>query len=934
MRMIPKINHAQIKNVWKSTGEIEKDFTKNPDLQFRFCPFKIILGAINSTEAGSKPPTSTPNDFNTFSKIFTGREAILAVWKNSFDLIEPDLTTGINATGKKLLKVGDVFYGNVISDQLGISYSASPQNNAFIQEQAIKNVVINIPNESKNFHFINNLLDNMYHLYMIPEINAVKTDTSYETDRQWYYLEVATKTYNNDTKEVAFIQATFSSLNDKLATSGLAINQYVQLGAVGEPIAIPALDLNKNIILDPNYLTPRPVTHAQVTFYGTVGKIAIGLWGRNINKTDGKTINMNPTHLIFPLNYQASTFDPVSFNALPETNYVLTVGAKSTVDTYQQWAETIAPMYDDNSKKTFEGHILTDVAKTTDTNKLDDTGKYTPYWENKFLNNITLDQNKFFTIGNPYFVYFNQDNKKLRGQISGYIINNLKFKNLRNLNALMYFLYNSLNEIPKSVRETVKIQLNTIPAFGSFFNFFTGGMNIGFKKVSNLLIPQFNIVNFFMSAELYRFYTNVIYSKKTEKNIMPYDIFRNGTPDEVTALLGTSSHMTSFTFNLTDNINLSTYDIDSNNIVESKYMNLVNISQINPNNHQQIYLLPPVEDFDLQPPIFSNDNYNGFYLDMIDILVQGKCNFKLTFYSMPNDYEGAVSDEFSIWAGTYQTVGKASGNIRLIKNNFVLANNTYSFKNKYNYPKAVNPPPPNEIPNTIFIDLSNVKFSNTYQNTFYYEWPQRYYVIPKNNSFNSWIKDITIDIFDYGYQNIQDFLNDYKTFKLSLNFKMKSYEGNISINEANSSSPIIIDDLRNIPINNNAYNPYIYATNEYFNILDNVEHSGTNCKYLVYRELNTYPRLQNYYIKPTLSTSNYYYKKLGDTNQQTDPNNKTVTFIQLWIIMNINENTKKINITFNFIGSLFAYNNHLRPNIKIKGEIDFQNIQISPRVTE
>ncbi len=64
---------------------------------------------------------------------------------------------------------------------------------------------------------------------------------------------------------------------------------------------------------------------------------------------------------------------------------------------------------------------------------------------------------------------------------------------------------------------------------------------------------------------------------------------------------------------------------------------------------------------------------------MIDILVQGKCNFKLTFYSMPNDYEGAVSDDFSIWVGTYQTVGKASGNIRLIKNKFLLANNTYNF---------------------------------------------------------------------------------------------------------------------------------------------------------------------------------------------------------------------------------------------------------------
>lgn len=113
-----------------------------------------------------------------------------------------------------------------------------------------------------------------------------------------------------ENKELAYIQCTFSSLNDKLATSGLAINQYVQLGAVGDPVAIPTLDLNNNIILDQDYLPPRPVTHAQITFYGTVGKIGIGLWGRNINKTDNKEITMNPTHLIFHLNYQASTLWP------------------------------------------------------------------------------------------------------------------------------------------------------------------------------------------------------------------------------------------------------------------------------------------------------------------------------------------------------------------------------------------------------------------------------------------------------------------------------------------------------------------------------------------------------------------------------------------------------------------------------------------------
>lgn len=925
MRMIPKINHAQIKNVWKSTGEIEQDFTKNPDYQFRFCPFTIILGAINSTETGYKPPTSVPNDFNSFSKIFTGREAILAVWKNSFDLIEPDLTTGINATGKKVLKVGDVFYGNVISDQLGISYSASPSNNSFIQEQAIKNVVINIPNEEKNFDFINNILDNMYHLYMIPEINSVKTDNSYQTDRQWYYLEVATKTYNNDTKEIAYIQATFSSLNDKLATSGLAINQYVQLGAVGEPVAVPALDSKKNIILDPNYSVPRPVTHCQVTFYGTVGAIGIGLWGRNINKTDNKEITMNPTHLIFPLNYQASTYDPISFSALPETNYVLTVGAKSTVDTYQQWQEIIAPMYDDNSKKTFEGHILTDVTNTTNTNKLDDTGKYTPYWDNNFLNGVKLDTDKFFTLGNPYFIYFNKNNKKLRGQVSGYIINNLKFKNLRNLNALNYFLYNSLNEIPLSVRETIKIQLNTIPVFGSFFNFFTGGMNIGFKKVSNLLIPQFNIVNFFMSAELYKFYTSVIYSNAKEKNIMPFDVFRNGTADELPAILGTSSHMTSFTFNLTDNIKLSNYDIDTNNIVKTEYTNSLHISQINPSNNNNIQLLPPIEDFDLQPPIFTDDLYSGYYIDMIDILAQGKCNFKLTFYSMQNDYEGAVSDDFSIWSGTYQTVAKASGNIRLIKNNFVLANNTYSFKNKYNYPKAVNPPPPTEIPNTIFIDITTYSFKNIDDSK---NLTQGYKIQPinQNNLLNNgFYMFYELKISDYGYNTWDDFKNDYKTFHLNWNYTITANNWDDFVSRS-SSNPIIINDINTLPLYNSNVD-YVYGDNNISHLtkLGN-DVQANNCIFNLHSDNGT-NKLDSYSVK-VLPEKRFI--KIDDTNT-SPPRFLTAGFVQIWKSIYFNTNTNSICINIFVLRSKFddgGFN-----TFHLSNECNFNNIQISPRVT-
>ena len=70
---------ARVKTIWKNQSELQKVFTQDKDKQFGVCPFTIILGVINATEAGYKPPNSVPTDYTSFSKIFTGREAILAV---------------------------------------------------------------------------------------------------------------------------------------------------------------------------------------------------------------------------------------------------------------------------------------------------------------------------------------------------------------------------------------------------------------------------------------------------------------------------------------------------------------------------------------------------------------------------------------------------------------------------------------------------------------------------------------------------------------------------------------------------------------------------------------------------------------------------------------------------------------------------------------
>lgn len=874
-----RLNENRIKTVWKSQGELEKAFTENQDLQYSICPFTIILGAINSTNAGYKPPNSIPNDYTSFSKIFTGREAIQAVWDHSYIPVQEDLTNP-NLAYKQLQK-GDVFFGNIVSDQVGISYSASATNNAFIQEQAVKNVVINIPNQDKNFPFINNLLSNIYKLFVIPEINSTRhSDNTFEIDRQWYVLETATKTYNNNDKSLAFIQCTFVSLNDRLATSGLAVNQYVQLGSPGDPVAFPTIDVDKNVIIDNAYLIPLPVTHCQISFYGTVKPISIALWGRPIDNRPEAITNLKyqqyPTQLLFPWQYQCSTYDPVSFQALPETNYFLTVNDQSTASLYTEWQKSVLPAYDRNANFHYEGETVTGLAKTQATNTVDASGRYVNYWDTNFLNGVTIEDYNYATAGNPYFQYYNPDTKQFIGN-THYLMNNSYFKQLNTINCMQYFVYNPINEVPLSVRETIKISLNTIPIFGSFFNVFVGGLNVNAKIVSNLLLPQFAYINGLIPCELYNFYIKVLYGTTTPPDPVsfPLDVYRNDTTDAVQALLGTASHMTSFTFNLTDTMNLENYTLDTGISQEIKPQSTVNLVQVTAPN--RITLLPyananlPL----LASPDFTNPTTLKWAIDMLDIKAMGKSNFKITFYSIPDNRDGAVDDNHAIWSGTYQTVAKASNNIRLISNTFVLANSTFNFDTPFTFPQSVQPPPLQPRANSIYIDLSNQTqygIVNNINGTIFSKTQNLYemrYRLSKDIDSTKFGRHIKISIEDYGYDSFTSFMNDYESLTFNFSFNMSATwkvanTFQTYTNNKNYFTPVTINLTDIKPQNPNSQGSFFSDNNNYSNNSGDHQDSQGNWTFNINNGGN--PTGQIATLLPTSSLNVSYVNNLSWTN--------------------------------------------------------------------
>jgi hypothetical protein len=137
------------------------------------------------------------------------------------------------------------------------------------------------------------------------------------------------------------IEIQFATVNQKIAKSGFAVNQYIQNAGPGEPYAEPKIDVTtKNIILDPLYLESKPITHAQITLYGNSAVNSIQFYGRRIEMIkDGSTIKgykIFASSLVTPFIYQAAQYDELSVNSVEDANYYAIIDAIPTVNEYAE----------------------------------------------------------------------------------------------------------------------------------------------------------------------------------------------------------------------------------------------------------------------------------------------------------------------------------------------------------------------------------------------------------------------------------------------------------------------------------------------------------------------------------------------------------------------------------------------------------------------
>lgn len=740
------ISPIRVVNTYKSRNEIaSKLLTQEKSALFPFCPFTIIMGIVNTTQSGYVGNNSIVNNYTSFTQVFTGREPILAEWTNCHEdtqIITP--TTDPEFRDKqywnKKFKVGDTFWGILEQDNI----AGGTSGGGMVSFNPRKNIVLTASlNIEENKPFFESITNRMYNLFVLPKINIFDLPniiTQPQTildqdDREFYRISNIEIVYNAEGKDPVWATITFSSVNDDFAKTGLAINQFVQLGAPGEPVCFPYWDATKgDVTIDPTLMSAKNgVTHAQIAYYGCAAISGISFMGRKIDSDtltqdkDGNWIyRVIAPHDIIPYKFQPAIYDNLHFNAVPETNYFACEKAVPTViEALESWESRFKAQYNPFAGEIarFEGYYLNDSGKTEATNVVDPITKcYQSYWDEGFLSDKGWGEadEKHKTASSPYF-YANPSYidktfpNKLIG-ITDFVRNSMLNKSF----GLWLWLNNHLmipfTQLPTSLTQLTPMSLDQIPIIGSFLNKVTLGMNVGWGNNKDFL-PIVSTIPTIVPCEMYEVSKSMLSTYTTIAGAIPFDFLKNSTTDTPASLFGTTTHTSALCFNLTHFINIKP------TLFAGGYGGLTTIStrelkQPTPTNDGLFLIEPSVTP--VEPAKY------GYIIDQVITHVIAKTPYKLSFFSEPETPLNLVTLNDMVWQGTYSAISMMTDNIRQWQNVMNLSNPLYEQGKYFTYPfntPGVIPSGDRFIKVNIPVDSELLTFFNNSPSTINWKFP-------------------------------------------------------------------------------------------------------------------------------------------------------------------------------------------------------------------
>ncbi len=688
-------------------------------------PFVITNGVIPMTTSGYKPINSIPQDYSDFTLAITGNATIIAQWKNAFKLEQI-----YKGTKENNFKDADNFYTKIINPMnyptnRGDMYEAYLQNStsgAYFSNQGTPDPVFQGISTQRQYTLLSTEKqfgqNDELSLYIVLNNNneniGGETINTYEYNQsiQWLYISNITDYYDPfDNKKFLFQEITFSSVNDQLSKSGMAIWQKIQHGAIGEGYFFPRI-INGVVDYDPALAKDIGVKWIDLKVLGLTAFTSLTMIGRPVKAGQINTRVYQPRDLLFSDELSGMP-DTLLTNSNPANVLYNLQGLKPVNQTtYGEWTNIFNALADPLAKKNAEGVLKSELESTRKTNP-----NKIPFWDSglQFKPSGVYDTRQI-----RKFIYQDPEYKKAPFGVASFDYSSLKSSSFHDILNANRYTHSSISLLPWDVNEYTKFSINNLPIVGKIISFFDLGLPVKLMSQKNTnLIPKIAQLNAFIDYLSYEIIQESLWGDRRGKfdiagqGYIPYDMFRNETEDQVGGLIGSNSLTFGCMLKLTDKIRTHYYSSTGDDL-GTKIYSTIDLGQnridINGGNDEIVILSQDFQALDKDTKLTNLDNklefnptvdgtLESYVIDLINLQTIGKTNFKITTYSENPFTLNDNITAFQNFQGEWQTMAKfikPNGNVQawnsIIKTSaldYDLSEETTFF-----YPKAVLPPDP------------------------------------------------------------------------------------------------------------------------------------------------------------------------------------------------------------------------------------------------
>lgn len=639
-------------------------FTK--DNTFYVFPFELVLGFINQTEAGINDNIGI-YDFNTYQRVFTGLENVIARWEGAYNVYQKN-NSDLFLT--KEYSVGRSLNGYINSKDLATVFRPSRIDSSFTTQMTDESITVYFEDELAEF--------DLFKLYIIPEMNSFK----------WLYIQSLTKYYDNN-KTFLYSEVTFANLNNAIASSGRAVEEFVHFGAAGEGYAYPSIDNDRNITVDIVKMKDLYVQSFQVEISGPAAIGSLYCWGRptisEINEDGVIVPTFNPKieapRRLLIQSLETPIASPINTKPVAETSYFWGTFQPTLWEQYNTWKEQFTNNYSMSDRSQYEGVLINpsfDEIKKSNPLAVDGAHSYI-LWDSDWriaITNLTFDT-KADNMTN--------DSITLNGSLTIVdILNHTSFFN------------NQIDSIPPSIEQLTSWGTSDIPLVGGFLSKITLGIPLGWRDLAvRVKTPK---IPFIIPTTLVK-YGNVMRNQQSSSDVfIPMEIFTGSLQSDQILYSGINAMGTIIKVALTDRFS---------KIVNSiKYIfNTRDLGQDHPtvdDDGTPVTGTLPEKLYWTSTCSAVPRKAIGFIIDSTTWKGLAKLNYRTTFFSSGN---------IQIWSGTYKTQSLFTGSMADWNNTMKLSNWQTTDSKVISYPKdIIEPAPPDQnLPNVMLLDYINQK---------------------------------------------------------------------------------------------------------------------------------------------------------------------------------------------------------------------------------